>query len=186
MARRSGKSTRKRPRRRHWLDAETSENLPACTPVDLNLLPKETRDATERWLEWLKATEPAARAAREASKELHERFARRAAYRAAVRDGLLPPPYLKTTKRKRKPSKPRGREPRIDRVAIAKIAANCVADHDGVPPTKPGREPSADGLIAAVYASLPENIEPPSETVMKEICGPIAKAWLLSNPKEGR
>ena len=34
-------------------------------------------------------------AERERSRELHERFAKRAAYRAAVRDGLLPPPWMK-------------------------------------------------------------------------------------------
>src|SRR5262249_39596026 len=58
MARPGGKSSRKRPRRRHWLDEETSENLPAHIPVDLKQLPKETADTTRKWLEWLKATEP--------------------------------------------------------------------------------------------------------------------------------
>jgi hypothetical protein len=60
-------------------------------PVDIDRLPKETADTLKRLHADLKAAEPAAKATR----ELHERFAKRAAYRAAVRDGLLPPPWMK-------------------------------------------------------------------------------------------
>jgi len=68
----------------------TSEHLPGFV-IDIAQLPKETADAFRKWEDWLKATEPAAKAAREA----YERQSRRLAYYAAVRDGLLPPPWIK-------------------------------------------------------------------------------------------
>lgn len=52
--------------------------------LDLNELTPEQRAEWDR----LKAES-------ERSRGLHERFAKRAAHRAAVRDGLLPPPWMK-------------------------------------------------------------------------------------------
>jgi len=122
-------------------------------------------------------------AERERSRERHERFSKKLDYIHKVRDGLLPPPpHLKQATRK--PSKPRrGPKFRFDHAAIAKIAKDYV-DAYGVPPTKPERAPSTDELIEAVYKiGNRQGIEMPGETLMKEICGPIAAAWLL---KEGR
>jgi hypothetical protein len=51
MPKREKKTSRKRSRRRHWLDEETSESLPAYIPIDLEQLPKETADATKKWAE---------------------------------------------------------------------------------------------------------------------------------------
>jgi hypothetical protein len=125
MAKRSGVSSRKRRRRRrHWLDEETSENLPAYIPVELDRLPKETADVFRRFAADWEAAEPAAKAKAQAEKELHERFAKRMAHRAAVRDGLLPPPWMDVAKR---PSKSKrkvrpGAGAIYDRSAIRAVA----------------------------------------------------------------
>jgi len=60
-------------------------------PVDIDRLPKETADALKRLHADWKAAEPAAKATR----ELHERVGRKLDYVAKVRDGLLPPPWMK-------------------------------------------------------------------------------------------
>jgi hypothetical protein len=115
-----------------------------------------------------------------AEAEQQER-ARKAINRAiAIRDGLIPPPWLERKKdkrlllaRKAKAPKRRGRPP-VPREPIIQIAENYIADH-GLPAER-GRKPSADALMNKVYAACDErNIPPPERTTMKGIVSPIFK-----------
>jgi hypothetical protein len=77
-------------------------------------------------------------------------------------------------KRKRKRRKYQ-RQPKYNHAAIIKVVHDYLDKHDGkLPPTKPGRRPSIDGLIAKIEGRCGQM---PGETVMKEICGRAVKMW---------
>jgi len=147
MPRRGKEGSRKRARRRHWLDEETSENLPRYIPVDLDRLSKETADTTKKWVEWLKATEapPPPRAA------INRPFGRPAA----------PKP-----KRKRKAK--RGAPVEFDTDGGIAAAASDVAGR--------GVDDTQSEFINRVHRELEDrHIKAPGLTWMKKHVGPIYK-----------
>jgi len=112
-------------------------------------------------------------AERERSRELHERFAKKMAYRAAVRDGLLPPSWVSETYGSPVPSKPKRKGKRgkpidynIDGGITA--AAEAVAER--------GVDDSQSDFIARVYAELADRrIKAPGVTWMKKHIGSLHK-----------
>jgi len=86
--------------------------------LDLKRLPREAVEGFERAKANWKAAEPAARA----RDELMERVAKREAYRAAIRDGLIPPPWQSS----KKPKRTAKREPDYPRDAIRAIAEEAL------------------------------------------------------------
>src|SRR5215470_6509549 len=93
MAKRRKPSRKRSPRRHSRRRQYPYEDWPAFKPVpttegclwelDLDELTPKQRAEWDR-----------VEAERERSRKLHERFAKKMAHRAAVRDGLLPPPWL--------------------------------------------------------------------------------------------
>jgi hypothetical protein len=87
-------------------------------------------------LEQAKANWEAAAPAAKARYELHERFAKREAYRLAVRDGLIPPPWWQSSSQKKPQRKKHagGRKRDWDQPGIERATKNYIKVH-GLPPT---------------------------------------------------
>jgi hypothetical protein len=145
---------KKQPGQQSWLDQETSENLPAFIPVDLDdpRLSKETAAAAKRWLEWFKtaSSPPPFRAGMPPP-------------RAAINRPFGPPVPSKP-KRKAK----RGRRIEYNTDGGITAAAIAVAG-DGV-------DDLQSDFIARVYGELAgRHIKAPGLTWMKKHIGPIHK-----------
>jgi hypothetical protein len=103
----------------------------------------------------------------------------------AIRDGLIPPPWMKARNKRKakvetKERKRLGRPP-VPRDPIIKVIGNYIGEH-GLPVGKGGR-PSADALADKVYlACLAQKVQTPEWTVLKQIVGPIFKQAQASTP----
>jgi hypothetical protein len=101
------------------------------------------------------------------------------AYRSAVRDGLIKPPWMDDQKPKLEPepAKPAGRPPDYDHAAIATAAENYIRDN-GCPNTATLLREKVEDIMGSNAV--------PGDTVFKKIVNPIWRRHRVKSRKVGK
>jgi hypothetical protein len=180
----AGKASSKKRRTRRPCEADTSENLPDRIPIDMPI-PAVIQRIVER-VKWAQSAEGKAELRRreEARRRIDRHIGgldfqlRQNAEQLLLLRQIAEQQQPPQTKKRRKYRK---RQPKFDEAAIIKVIIDYLNEHDGrLPPTKPGRRPSIDGLVAVVCRHCDNRRPPiarPEDTGMKDICNRVEKMW---------